>query len=182
MPFAEDLRNYTFQSLDRLYNKRGQPLEKHGNIPTDEMMEAMDAFVDSMDLMEVEKDDEGYAEFARLSLSLTHGFGSNRIPYFDTLYSYNPALHRVKQALFHAAVSPSLNTHPLPPPHPDLIRYFEQPKKVLKRSHKALEHCKKVFNIKQGRHPPNPFFLSFANIKCTSTTENCCEKRSCLGD
>jgi len=59
MPFAEDNRNYTFQSLDRLYNRKGVKIEKHVNIPTDDMLEAMDSFVDSMDLMEVEKDDEG---------------------------------------------------------------------------------------------------------------------------
>lgn len=59
MPFAEDNRNYTFQSLDQLYNKKGVKIEKHPNIPTNDMLDAMENFVDSMDLMEVEKDDEG---------------------------------------------------------------------------------------------------------------------------
>ncbi|KAG8856720.1 ATP-dependent DNA helicase II subunit 2 [Serendipita sp. 411] len=133
MPFAEDHRNYTFQSLDTLYNRRGVQLNKHQNIPTDDMLEAMDAYVDSLDLMEIEKDEDG-----------------NRFPWFDNLYSYNPALHRVKQALFHAAVSRSLATQPLPPPHPELMKYFEQPKKVMKRSKESLERCKKVFKIKHA--------------------------------
>ncbi|KAG8834379.1 ATP-dependent DNA helicase II subunit 2 [Serendipita sp. 399] len=133
MPFAEDHRNYSFQSLDMLYNKRGVQLAKHPNIPTDEMVEAMDAYVDSMDLMEIEKDDDG-----------------NRFPWFDNLYSYNPALHRVKQALFHAAVSSSLATDPLPPPHPELTKYFEQPKRIVKRSKEPIDHCKKVFKIKHA--------------------------------
>jgi ATP-dependent DNA helicase 2 subunit 2 len=59
MPFAEDNRNYTFQSLDLLYNKKGVRIENHPTIPTEDMLEAMDRFVDSMDLMEVEKDDKG---------------------------------------------------------------------------------------------------------------------------
>jgi ATP-dependent DNA helicase 2 subunit 2 len=148
MPFAEDHRNYSFQSLDRLFNKRGQQLEKHQNLPTDEMMDAMESFVDSMDLMEVEKDDEGCVR--RVTPILAHDYDRNRMPYFDTLYSYNPALHRVKQALYHAAVSPSLSSHPLPPPHPELVKYFEPPKKILKRSKVPLEECKKLFDIKQG--------------------------------
>jgi ATP-dependent DNA helicase 2 subunit 2 len=62
MPFAEDHRDFSFPSLDRLFNKRGKLLEKHSNIPTDEMMEAMGSYVDSMDLMEADKDDEGYVK------------------------------------------------------------------------------------------------------------------------
>jgi ATP-dependent DNA helicase 2 subunit 2 len=60
MPFAEDFRNYAFQSLDRLYNKRGLLIGDHPNIPAPDMLEAMGSFVDSMDLMEIEKDDDGY--------------------------------------------------------------------------------------------------------------------------
>lgn len=167
MPFAEDHRNYSFHSLDRLFNKRGQQLEKHQNIPTDEMMDAMESFVDSMDLMEVEKDDEGCVEC--VSLILAHNSDRNRMPYFDTLYSYNPALHRVKQALFHAAVSPSLSSHPLPPPHPELLKYFDLPKKVLKKSKLPLEECKKLFDIKQGQCFC-PFLQTFAYGICVSST------------
>ncbi|PVF93424.1 SPOC domain-like protein [Serendipita vermifera] len=131
MPFAEDHRNYTFQSFDRLFNKHGNQIKDSPYQPTDDMMNAMEAYVDSMDLMQLEKDDEG-----------------KRYPWFDTLYSYNPALHRVKQALFHAAVSQSLSTNPLPPPHPELTKYFEMPKKVIKRSREPLEECKKLFKVK----------------------------------
>lgn len=133
MPFAEDHRNYSFESLDRLFNKKGNRITKHQNLPTEEMMGAMSDLVDSMDLMEADQDEEG-----------------NRIPYFDTIYSYNPALHRVKQALFHAAVSPSLSTHPLGPPHPELVKYFDVPKRVAKLSKGPVEVCKKLFDIKQA--------------------------------
>jgi ATP-dependent DNA helicase 2 subunit 2 len=59
MPFAEDHRNYTFQSFDRLFNKHGNQIKENPYMPTDEMMDAMGAYVDSMDLMQIEKDDEG---------------------------------------------------------------------------------------------------------------------------
>jgi ATP-dependent DNA helicase 2 subunit 2 len=66
MPFADDLRKYAFHSLDKLYNKKGAMIEDHPNIPTDEMMTAMDKFVDSMDLMDAgEKGEEGYVSRPR---------------------------------------------------------------------------------------------------------------------
>ncbi|KDQ17714.1 hypothetical protein BOTBODRAFT_155793 [Botryobasidium botryosum FD-172 SS1] len=136
MPFAEDVRKYTFPSLDNLKNRLGETLTKHPNIPTDDMMSAMDAFVDSMDLTHAgDKDEEG-----------------NRLPWFTPLDSFNPAVHRVKQALFHGAITSDIAKNPLPPPHPELTKYFEPPSKVLRRSKKALEQCKQVFGARQA--PP----------------------------
>jgi len=84
-----------------------------------------------MDLMEAgEKDEDG------------------RLPWFDTRLSYNPAIHRAKQAQFHCAVVSDLSTHPLPPPHPELLKYFEPPKRVLKRAKDEIEECKKSFKVK----------------------------------
>jgi len=56
----------------------------------------------------------------------------------------------VKQALFHSAVVQDLASNPLPPPHPELLKYFDPPKKVLKRARDALEGCKTSFKVKQG--------------------------------
>lgn len=74
----------------------------------------------------------------------------NREPWFDTRLSYNPAIHRTKQALFHGAVVRDLNTHPVPPPHPELLKYFNPPRKVVKRAKGAIEECKQVFKVKEG--------------------------------
>lgn len=60
MPFADDVRKYTFASLDNLVSKKGEVLKEHAYIPTEGQLEAMDKFVDSMDLMDAgEKDEEG---------------------------------------------------------------------------------------------------------------------------
>lgn len=75
---------------------------------------------------------------------------SNRYPWHDIRYSYNPAIHRTKQALFHSAVMQDLASNPLPPPHPELLKYFEPPKKVLKRAREALAECKAAFDVKEG--------------------------------
>ncbi|KAI0063150.1 SPOC domain-like protein [Artomyces pyxidatus] len=133
MPFADDVRKYTFPPLEHLVNKKGEQVTKHPYIPTDEQLEAMENFVDAMDLMDAgEKDEEG-----------------NRQPWFDTRLSYNPAIHRVKQALFHSAVVQDLATHPIPPPHPELTNYFEPPRRALKRAREAIEECKSVFKVKE---------------------------------
>ncbi|KAI0327975.1 SPOC domain-like protein [Cubamyces sp. BRFM 1775] len=133
MPFADDIRNFPFASLETLVNKRGEVIKEHPYLPNDEQMEAMEKFVDAMDLMEAgEKDEEG-----------------NRQPWFDTRMSYNPAIHRTKQAMFHAAIVQDLNTHPLPPPHPELTKYFEPPRRVLKRAQPAIDECKQVFNVRE---------------------------------
>ncbi|KAI0656800.1 SPOC domain-like protein [Cubamyces menziesii] len=133
MPFADDIRNFPFASLETLVNKRGEVIKEHPYLPNKEQMAAMDRFVDAMDLMEAgEKDEEG-----------------NRQPWFDTRMSYNPAIHRTKQAMFHAAIVQDLNTHPLPPPHPELTKYFEPPRRVLKRAQPAVDECKQAFNVRE---------------------------------
>ncbi|KAF8575921.1 ku80-like protein [Ramaria rubella] len=136
VPFADDLRKFTFRSLDQLVSKKGELVSKHAHLPTEEQMTAMDKFVDSMDLMHAgEKDENG-----------------NRLPWFDPVQTYNPSVHRIKQALFHGAITSDLSKNPLPPPHPELTKYFDPPPKVLKRAHGAIEDCIKVFKIKQA--PP----------------------------
>lgn len=60
MPFADDVRKYTFASLDHLVSKKGEVIKEHPYIPTKAQITAMDEFVDAMDLMDAgEKDEEG---------------------------------------------------------------------------------------------------------------------------
>lgn len=99
----------------------------------------------------------------------------NRSPWFDTRLSYNPAIHRTKQALFHCAVVTDLDTNPLPPPHPELTKYFEPPKRVLRLAKPALEQCIELLKVKQGinllsHSPPNPInsFRVSPQARCKS--------------
>ncbi|KAI5986333.1 SPOC like C-terminal domain-containing protein [Pisolithus albus] len=133
MPFADDIRHYTFPSLTTLTSRTGERITKHPYLPNEEQLEAMDRFIDDMDLSDAgEKDEKG-----------------DRQPWFDPRLSYNPAIHRTKQALFHAAVVPDLAAYPLPPPHPELTKYFEPPKRVLKRARQSFEACKEAFKVKE---------------------------------
>lgn len=53
--------------------------------------------------------------------------------------------------MFHCAVVNDIVTNPLPPPHPELTKYFDPPKKVLKKAQSAIEECRSVFNVKEGK-------------------------------
>jgi ATP-dependent DNA helicase 2 subunit 2 len=59
LPFAEDMRNYRFPPLDKVVTVSGKTLKEHRNLPTDQLMKAMSAYVDQMDLSTFGKDDEG---------------------------------------------------------------------------------------------------------------------------
>lgn len=60
MPFADDVRKYTFPSLETLYSKAGDKITEHPYLPTEVQQEAMDKFVEVMDLMSAgEKDENG---------------------------------------------------------------------------------------------------------------------------
>ncbi|CAE6491403.1 unnamed protein product [Rhizoctonia solani] len=133
IPFAEDIRRYNFPSLDQYTTKKGEVLKEHPYIPTSEMEAAMEDWVDSMDLTDAGPRDEN----------------GIRTEWFDLTQSFNPAVHRVKQALFHGAVVPDLKAEPVPSPHPEVTKYMESPKRVLKRSKPALEECIRLFNVKE---------------------------------
>ena len=50
MPFADDVRKYTFASLETLCSKSGEKVTEHPYLPTEAQQDAMDKFVDAMDL------------------------------------------------------------------------------------------------------------------------------------
>lgn len=78
LPFAEDLRMYTFASLDN--NKKCQPSE--------EQLSAIDGLIDNMDLMTAEEDEDGPSEALNPK---------------DTL---NPYTQRLCQCLMNKALNP----------------------------------------------------------------------------
>lgn len=50
LPFAEDVRNYKFASLDTVKTVKGKILKQHHRLPTDEMVQSMRQFVNAMDI------------------------------------------------------------------------------------------------------------------------------------
>lgn len=59
LPFAEDVRVYRFPPLDRVITISGATVKTHRNLPSDELVDAMSDYVDSMDLSTFGKDEDG---------------------------------------------------------------------------------------------------------------------------
>ena len=59
LPFAEDIRQYKFPPLDKVVTVAGKNLFQHRNLPSDDLMDAMGKYVDSMDLSTFGRDNGG---------------------------------------------------------------------------------------------------------------------------
>lgn len=60
LPFAEDVRNYRFPPLDQVVTVTGKKLTEHERfLPSNELQEVMNDYVDAMDLSSWERDAEG---------------------------------------------------------------------------------------------------------------------------
>lgn len=60
LPFAEDVRIYSFPPLDRVITTSGAIMKKHRNLPNDDLVKSMSDYVDSMDLSTFGRDENGY--------------------------------------------------------------------------------------------------------------------------
>ena len=117
-PFREDLRRFPFPPLDRVITTNGTEIRQAPTIPDQADQEAMDAFVDSLELP-----DEWY----------------------DVLDSYNPAIHGLKTAVRQRFIHPDAKE--LPGPHPELVKFFEAPDHVKTAAIEAAQKCRDRFKI-----------------------------------
>ncbi|KAF3929000.1 hypothetical protein ABW19_dt0208141 [Dactylella cylindrospora] len=127
LPFAEDLRTYKFAPLDVVKTLTGKLLEKHRLIPTEELQEAMDDYVDAMDLTKLEGLNDPGLLFAQP----------------DDMFS--PLLHRIQQVIrFRATV---LDENQLPDINPVLLAYSSIPTRL--ESEEDLARLKSAADIRQ---------------------------------
>ncbi|KAK3900112.1 ATP-dependent DNA helicase [Staphylotrichum tortipilum] len=119
LPFAEDVRSYQFPPLDKVLTVTGGTLKEHRLLPSEDLKQAMSDYVDAMDLSGFGEDDEGKpAEYAPI----------------DEMY--NPAIHRMNQAIRARAVDPEA---PIGPPAEILMRFSKPPQKL-------IDHAKSEIN------------------------------------
>jgi len=52
--------------------------------------------------------------------------------------------------MFHCAIVNDVASNPLAPPHPELLKFFDPPRRVVKRAREPLEECKSLFKVKEG--------------------------------
>ncbi|CCF49505.1 hypothetical protein NDA11_004215 [Ustilago hordei] len=117
-PFREDLRRFPFPPLDRVITTDGTEIRIAPTIPDEQDQEAMDAFIDSLELPG---------------------------EWYDVLQSYNPAIHGLKTAVRHRFIHPDAKH--LPAPHPELVKYLEAPYEVSKAASDAARKCRQRFSI-----------------------------------
>ncbi|KAF3490890.1 uncharacterized protein GIQ15_00407 [Arthroderma uncinatum] len=127
LPFAEDCRSYRFPPLDRVTTVSGKVVKEHRNIPNENLLSAMDKYVESMELVEPGEEGELVESFALEDC-------------------YSPLLHRIDQAIRWRAIHP---TKPLPPVPEVLQKLSRQPEALQEQSRPALEQLIKASDVKK---------------------------------
>ncbi|KAM0754876.1 SPOC domain-like protein [Meredithblackwellia eburnea MCA 4105] len=135
MPFAEDIRALSFPSLKNLFNRKGVRLEEHKFLPTKPMNDAMEEFVESMELTRPpeEVEEEG-----------------GDPTYFDVSDSFSPAIHNIQNTLIFRLTDDG----DLPPVPHVLTKYLDPPPVVLERAESAKRRAIDAFDVKLV--PPKP--------------------------
>ncbi|GAA5892625.1 hypothetical protein JCM5296_006178 [Sporobolomyces johnsonii] len=135
MPFSEDIRAFDFPSLENIFNRKHVRLEKHPHLPTPAQDEAMDNFVDAMDLSKA-----GPLDAA-----------GEPTPWFNIEESFSPAVHNIQNTLVFRMSNPDGE---LPPVPKVLTKYMDPPVSVSARADEARRAVIGAFSPKLI--PPKP--------------------------
>lgn len=71
------------------------------------------------------------------------------LTWFVPTESFNPAIHRIKEAIFHASLTSDLDAEPLGPPHPVLTQYFNTPADLVDDTAEVVQRLKEALKIKK---------------------------------
>lgn len=150
LPFADDDHKFWFPSLTKYRTSAGKEITEHPFIPTQEQCDLMDILVEGMDLDSVkppkadgaEDDEEDEEDEEDEDMD-------NGSSWFDPSRCVNPVIHRIKEAIFHASLTPDLKADPLGPPHPDIVQYFNTPEEIVRKVEKVTEELKEALDIKK---------------------------------
>ncbi|GFN17841.1 ATP-dependent DNA helicase II subunit 2 [Aspergillus tubingensis] len=127
LPFAEDVRTYRFPPLNRVVTVSGKVVTQHRNLPSDDLLNAMDKYVKSMELTDTDE----------------NGDPTESLPIDD---SFSPVLHRIDSAVRHRAIHPN---DPIPPPAPVLTKFSHPPDDLVEKSKKYLDKLVAVSDVKK---------------------------------
>ncbi|XXG96623.1 hypothetical protein Hte_002911 [Hypoxylon texense] len=131
LPFAEDVRNYQFPPLDKVITVTGNTIyENNRLLPGRELTDAMDDYVDAMDISNWEKDEEG----------------NRSLEYAAVEDVFCPPLHRINQVIRHRAIYPD---QPLPPVAPILLKYSNPPEDLVLKAKPKLADLIAEANVKK---------------------------------
>lgn len=147
LPFQEDVRSYKFPPLDRVLTVSGKTLTVHRNLPDVELQNAMDDFVDSLDISEYDRDDEGSVKTRVSHCLLLIKYFRNPSEYLAMEDTYAPQNHHLQQVIKFRAVFPNGE---LPPKNNGLLKAAKPPEELLKKAASRLERLKAAANVKKG--------------------------------
>ncbi|GAA5946914.1 hypothetical protein JCM3765_002073 [Sporobolomyces pararoseus] len=142
LPFGEDIRSPGFPSLTHLFNRKGEPIVSHPLLPTKAQDQAMDDFVDSMNLDQLAEVDED----------------GTKLPWFNIYDSYSPAIHNIQNTLMFRLTNPDGE---LPPVPTALTRYLDPPRELVESAVEAKEAAVDAFKVLVV--PPKPKKTTKAN-------------------
>ncbi|KAB8078283.1 SPOC like C-terminal domain-containing protein [Aspergillus leporis] len=127
LPFAEDIRTYRFPPLDKVITVSGKVVTQHRNLPSDDLLDVMGKYVNSMELVDTDENGDPVENF----------------PIED---SYSPVLHRIDSAIRSRAIRPN---EPIPPPSETLTKFSHPPEDLVQKSKKHLEKLIELSEVKK---------------------------------
>ncbi|KAF9979160.1 ATP-dependent DNA helicase II subunit 2 [Actinomortierella ambigua] len=144
LAYNEDVRRFGFASLENIRTVTGKKLEKHRLLATDEDKEAMRKFVEAMDLMggqreeDVamdgnEEEDESSGSKEMLTVEETH----------------NPAIQRQKQLVEFKAMNPTATELEFPPIHPQLLAQLMPKAEMLAKVQPIADQLIRMLDLKK---------------------------------
>lgn len=150
LPFAEDERTFRFPSLTTIKTNTGKILTEHPLLPTKEQSLLMDELVLGMDLDEYAREEKRKTqENEGQDVDGQMDEQGQDVTWFKPWEAVNPVIHRIKEAVFHASLTPDLDKDPLGPPHPELTKYFETPSELAEKVKDVTERLREVLDIKK---------------------------------
>jgi ATP-dependent DNA helicase 2 subunit 2 len=129
LPFAEDERKFILPSLTSLETRSGnKTVTTHSRLlPTKEMLDAMDDYVDAMDLSKLKGEDDE--------------------PWLTMEECFNPSIHHIRNVVKECAVSQDYGK--IPEPLPILTRFSQPAEELTEEAKPQLELLKHLFDIKE---------------------------------
>ncbi|CAO3668533.1 unnamed protein product [Umbelopsis ramanniana] len=124
LPFAEDIRQFSFAPLDVAILPNGKEVTDHRFLPSKELEDAMDTFVASMELP---KDSDGSASFSPEKI-------------------FNPAVWRLNEAIKQRSLNKAA---PIPELHPALKLQMEPLPMMLDAARDKITKLTEIANVKK---------------------------------
>lgn len=150
MPFKEDVANWSFPSLDRIHTTTGRPVKEHRLLPKQDLLNAMDAFVDAMMLPTYEVDD-GAGGDESMQVEENGEQAKATEPWFSPEAAYNPSIHNMRNVMIKKILNPDAKFDNETVPE-SIARYMMLPPEIEESAASAAEALRIAADLKKGTY------------------------------